>query len=66
MKSAELNHPDAFYTVGFCYEHGLGTVVDKMKTLEWYLKSTKQGGDCIFQYRLGLLSNKLDTSCLLT
>ncbi|CAG8539964.1 5860_t:CDS:2 [Scutellospora calospora] len=61
IKSAELNNPVAFYTVGFCYEYGLGTVVDKMKAYEWYFKSTKQGDDCIAQYKLGLLSKRLST-----
>ncbi|RIB29853.1 hypothetical protein C2G38_1995509, partial [Gigaspora rosea] len=43
MKSAELDHGDGSYMVGYCYQHGAGVIRNEHKAFEYYSKASELG-----------------------
>ena len=53
-KAAENYNADAQYSLGFCYERGIGVTQDFAKAAEWYREAAEQG-DMTSQCNLGYL-----------
>ena len=51
---AEQGHVGAQYNLGFLYDNGKGTRIDKKKALYWYTQAAEQG-DTLAQCNLGVL-----------
>ena len=56
-KAADLNHAEAQYKLGVCYEKGRGVDMNMEKAVEWYRKSAEQG-QAKAQYNLALCYEK--------
>lgn len=52
--AAEAGDPNAQYLLGYSYDTGLGTAVDKKIAAEWYAKAADQG-DTRAQFRLAVM-----------
>ncbi|RIA84890.1 hypothetical protein C1645_879653 [Glomus cerebriforme] len=48
-KPAKNENPTSQYEIGYCYEHGIGTIQSDQKAFDWYMKSAIGGnsrGQC--------------------
>lgn len=45
LQAAELQDVEGEYNVGFCYESGIGTVIDLKKAKYWYHRAALQGDE---------------------
>ena len=43
QKAADLGHPDAQYSLGYCYYQGQGVVQDGNQAVHWFQKAAAQG-----------------------
>lgn len=50
-KVSKDDDSDAYYDLGFCYEEGLGTNINKKQAFEWYKKAAEEGS-LYAQYRV--------------
>ena len=55
-KAAEQGDVRVLYTLGVCYENGIGMEKDEVKAIEWYCKAAAKGNDdalkCLGYYYL--------------
>ena len=42
-KAADKGDVDGMYRLGWCYDHGIGVVVNKQEALKWYKKAAELG-----------------------
>ncbi|KAF0475501.1 HCP-like protein [Gigaspora margarita] len=52
LRSSKGGNARGQYSVGVCYQNGIGIDKDDNKAFEWYMKSAK-GGDPCGQYNVG-------------
>jgi TPR repeat protein len=53
QKSAEQDHSDAQFTMGFCYDTGVGVPQNSAESVKWYEKAAAQGHP-VAQSRVGV------------
>lgn len=44
-KAVELGNHDAYYSLGYCYEYGLGVKADSEKSQEYYIEAFLAGDE---------------------
>ncbi|MCF6245274.1 MAG: hypothetical protein L3J43_09585 [Sulfurovum sp.] len=45
-KCAKMGHTPCYFSLGYMYDDGMGTEIDKIKALYWYKKADKSGIHC--------------------